>query len=156
MTTRYQCGPIYHDHTQGISDHICGKDGYYNHSSMPGWQHYGQFIANPLYMSPIYNEDGYIGPRCNRFKAWHFGIAGDPMCGLHYRAKLSWQKGWGTYGAPYTDPKENTSLLLEAGYKFPQKSIFYGFTASMAYGADWGELRGNNSGMQFTVLYHVH
>ena len=156
MTTRYQCGPIYHDHTKGISDHICGKDGYYNHSSMPGWQHYGQFIGNPLYMSPIYNEDGYIGPRCNRFKAWHFGIAGDPMCGLHYRAKLSWQKGWGTYSAPYTDPRENTSLLLEAGYKFPEKSIFYGFTASMAYGADWGELRGNNSGMQFTVLYHVH
>ncbi|MBR1839004.1 MAG: hypothetical protein IJ782_00195 [Prevotella sp.] len=155
MTTRYQSGPIYHDHTKGISDHICGKDGYYNHGIMPGWQHFGQFIGNPLYLSPIYNTDGYIGPRCNRFKAWHFGIAGDPAEGLHYRALLSWQKGWGTYSAPYYYPKENTSLLIEAAYRFPATSMLRGFTATIGYGADWGELRGNNSGVQMTVLYKV-
>lgn len=155
ITTRYHSGPIYHDHTRGISDHICGRESYYGHGSMPGWQHYGQFIGNPLYLSPIYNNDGYIGPRCDRFNAWHFAIAGDPICGLHYRAKLSWQKGWGSYKAPYTYPKENTSLLLEATYKFSEKSMFNHFTATISYGADWGDLRGNNSGMQFTVLYNV-
>ena len=155
IASRYHSGPIYHDHTRGMSDHICGRETFYGHSSMPGWQHYGQFIGNPLYLSPIYNTDGYIGPRCDRFKAWHFGIAGDPIEGLHYKAKLSWQKGWGTYRAPYTYPKENTSLLLEAGYRFPVSSPLYGFTTSLAYGADWGELRGNNSGVQFTVLYKV-
>ena len=155
IASRYHSGPIYHDHTRGMSDHICGRETFYGHSSMPGWQHYGQFIGNPLYLSPIYNTDGYIGPRCDRFKAWHFGIAGDPIEGLHYKAKLSWQKGWGTYNAPYTYPKENTSLLLEAGYRFPVSSPLYGFTTSLAYGADWGELRGNNSGVQFTVLYKV-
>ena len=156
MTTRYQSGPIYHDHSKGVSDHICGRDGYYAHGSMPGWQHFGQFIGNPLYLSPMYNSNGYIGPLCNRFKAWHFALAGDPIEGLHYRAKLSWQKGWGTYTNPYIDPKENTSLLLEAGYRFPMNSALRGFTATLGYGADWGDLRGNNSGIQMTILYEVH
>ena len=33
---------------------------YYNHYIFVGWQHWGQVIGNPLYLSPIYNGDGLI------------------------------------------------------------------------------------------------
>ena len=36
MHTKYQSGPVYHDHTQSISDHISGIDNYYNHGLFTG------------------------------------------------------------------------------------------------------------------------
>lgn len=155
MNTRYQSGPIYHDHSPSVSTHICGRDQYYNHTLYDGWQHWGQVLGNPLYLSPLYNDNGYIGTSCNRFYAWHWAIAGDPIDGLHYRIKASWQQGLGTYTEPYLSPRENFSMLFEASYKFPQTSMFKGFTVTGAYGFDHGELRGNNSGVQIGIKYHV-
>lgn len=149
MNTRYQSGPVYHDHNQSSSVHISGRDDYYNHSILPGWQHWGQVVGNPLYLSPLYNDDGSIMVKCNRFKAWHFGIAGDPVKNLHYRVKFSWQYGLGTYNEPYLNPRENISTLLELSYAFPQCVV------TAAYGADYGTLRGNNSGVQFTIRYKL-
>lgn len=151
MNTRYQCGPIYHDHTRSVQTHISGRDNYYNHLSLPGWQHWGQVIGNPLFTSPIYNEDGYIGVRNNRFKAWHFALAGDPVKGLHYRMKLTWEKGYGTYDDPYLYPKENTSIFVETSYRFPKTR----FTCTLAFGSDSGELLGDNTGVQMTVKYNI-
>ena len=155
MNTRYQSGPIYHDHSPVISTHICGRDEYYNHSQFPGWQHWGQVMGNPLYLSPLYNSDGYIGTSCNRFYAWHFGIAGDPIEGLHYRIRASWQEGLGTYITPYFYPRRNFSMGFEASYRLPDSSVFKGFTVTGAYGFDNGELRGNNSGVQIGIKYHI-
>ena len=151
MNTRYQCGPIYHDHTRSVQTHISGRDNYYNHLSLPGWQHWGQVIGNPLFTSPIYNEDGYIGVRNNRFNAWHFALAGDPVKGLHYRMKLTWEKGYGTYDDPYLYPKENTSIFVETSYRFPKTR----FTCTLAFGSDSGELLGDNTGVQMTVKYNI-
>lgn len=155
INTRYQSGPIYHDHTASVPTHICGRDSYYNHATLPGWQHWGQVIGNPLFTSPIYNGDGYIGVRNNRFKAWHFALAGDLADGLHYRAKLTWEKGWGTYDKPFYQPKTTTSMLVEATYSFPKLSIMNGFSVTLAYGSDSGDLLGDNSGMQATVRYQI-
>ena len=155
MNTRYQSGPVYHDHNQTLATHICGNDQYYNNMIFPGWQHWGQVIGNPLYTSPVYNTDGYIGVENNRFKAWHFAVAGDPFDGFHYRAKLSWQKGWGTYDNPFLYPKDNTSILLEAMYRFADDSHLAGTSVNFAYGADFGSLLGNNSGVQLTVKYTI-
>jgi len=155
MNTRYQSGPVYHDHNQTLATHICGNDQYYNNMIFPGWQHWGQVIGNPLYTSPVYNTDGYIGVENNRFKAWHFAVAGDPFDGFHYRAKLSWQKGWGTYDNPFLYPKDNTSILLEAMYRFADDSHLAGTSVNFAYGADFGSLLGNNSGVQLTVKYSI-
>ena len=151
INTRYQSGPIYHDHNETVQTHISGRDNYYNHASLPGWQHWGQVMGNPLFTSPIYNEDGYIGVRNNRFKAWHFALAGDPAEGLHYRAKLTWEKGYGTYDEPFFYTKENTSILLEASYKLPKTR----FTCTLAFGSDCGELLGDNTGVQMTVKYNI-
>ena len=48
LYTKYQSGPIYHDHTPAIPDHIGGKDDYYNHYIYPGYQHWGQVMGNPF------------------------------------------------------------------------------------------------------------
>lgn len=158
VNTRYQSSPIYHDHTQNISDHISGIDNYYNHHCLPGWQHYGQVMGNPLYLSPLYNDSRYIGTECNRFLAWHFGISGDPLAGLHYRAMVSWQRGWGRYDDPYLYPVENTSVLIEAAYQLKEsgaKVVWKNMSVKCAWGADFGELRGNNNGWQLSVLYKL-
>lgn len=39
LYTKYQSGPVFHDHTTTIPDHIGGADDYYNHGIYPGWQH---------------------------------------------------------------------------------------------------------------------
>lgn len=151
INTRYQSGPIYHDHTSNISDHIGGRDNYYNHSYMTGWQHWGQAIGNPLYTSPLYNNNGSIFFYNNRFKAWHFGIAGTPNYNLHYRLLATFQKSYGTYGQPFLDPQTSQQLLAEADYRFSYYSKLYGWSIKAAVGADFGSTYGKNLGFQLTI-----
>ncbi len=147
LYTKYQSGPIYHDHSQYISDHIGGRDGYYNHGTYTGWQHWGQVIGNPLYMSPLYNDDHSLTIKDNRFTAWHFGLNGDPAGNIHYRLLLTMQKGWGTYDTPYSDVKRNTSLMAEVRYDWSR-----GWSVKGAAALDHGALLGNNTGVQFTIM----
>ena len=151
LYTKYQSGPIYHDHTRIMSDHVSGTDDYYNHHIFTGWQHWGQVMGNPLYRSPLYNDDGTIYVQDNRFTAWHFGLSGTPVAGLHYRLLATWQRGLGTYKIPYPDPRRNVSLLAEASYVFPQHSKLGGWSVRGAVAADHGKLLGNNSGVQLTI-----
>ena len=149
INTKYQSGPIYHDHNPTNSAHLGGIDEYYNHSSMPGWQHFGQVIGNPLYRSPQYNTSGYIGTLCNRFTAWHFGIEGTLLPELDYRLLFTYQKGFGTYRIPYTSPAHNTSLLGELSYNIDR------FALIIAYGSDNGRIYGENTGVQLTLKYRI-
>ena len=146
LYTKYQSGPIYHDHTITISDHVAGIDDYYNHNIYTGWQHWGQVIGNPLYLSPIYNDDGTIVIKDNRFVAFHLGIGGEPTENLSYRILASFQQGLGTYDQPYYEKEYNTSFLVEAAYRFS-----HGWKATAAYGMDFGKIRGNNYGLQLTL-----
>lgn len=146
LYTKYQSGPIYHDHSQRMSDHVSGIDDYYNHEPMPGWQHWGQVMGNPLYRSPLYNDDHKVMIENNRFWAWHFAFAGDPLNNLHYRVLATVQRGWGTYDVPLLDPQRNFSLLAEASYQLPA-----GWNVKGAFGLDSGKLLGNNVGFQLTV-----
>ena len=147
LYTKYQSGPLYHDHTQMMPDHVSGLDNYYNHHLYTGWQHWGQVIGNPLYLSPIYNNDGLIEVECNRFVAYHLGISGAPTDRFNYRFLASWQKGYGTFRKPYPNPKENFSAMFEA-------NIFLGnhWHLCAAAAIDRGALRGNNSGLQLTLV----
>ncbi|MBQ1797688.1 MAG: hypothetical protein IIZ88_07995, partial [Prevotella sp.] len=162
LNTTYQSGPIYHDHTYNISDHIAGRDNYYNHTVYGSWSHWGQVMGNPLYRSPIYNTDGTLTVKDNRTRAFHLGISGDPYRAVHYRVLLSAQKGWGTYELPLDEPEYNTSLLVEATVgggllkmsDTPARQWIKGFMVRMAYGLDRGRLLGDNSGFQLTIGYH--
>lgn len=148
LYTKYQSGPIYHDHdhAQGRADHISGQDNYYNHYIFTGWQHWGQAIGNPLYRSPLYNDNHSIDFQDNRFVAYHLGIDGQPTDRLGYRLLATYQTGYGTYGSPYSRKKYNTSLLFEASYSLPR-----GWQVKGAVGMDFGKLLGNNRGVQLTV-----
>ena len=146
LYTKYQSGPVYHDRTISFSDHIGGIDEYYNHHILMGWQHWGQVMGNPLYLSPLYNDDGVIEVKNSRFKAWHLGISGEPLPKLRYRLLASWQDGLGRYKNPYTHRKYNTSLYAEVGWAFARD-----WKATAAWGADFGSIRGDNNGIQLTI-----
>lgn len=77
LHTKYQSGPIYHDRTPTMSDHIAGRDDYYNHYIYPGWQHWGQVMGNPLYRSSIYNTNGSLYLENTRFVAYHWASTGN-------------------------------------------------------------------------------
>ena len=149
--TKHQSGPINHDRSREIPDHVAGTDDYYNHYLNSGWQHWGQVMGNPLYRSPLYNTDGSISVANNRFWAWHVGISGQPLPGLRYRLLLSRQRGWGTYLDPLPDPERNTSFMAEAVYDAPASSILSGWNIKAALGVDHGHLTGNNTGVQLTL-----
>lgn len=146
MYTKYQGGPVYHDHTKAIGEHLCGRDNYYNHSLQTGWQHWGEVMGNPLYRSPIYNDDGTVRVLNNRFVAWHLGLAGDPTERMHYRLLATWQRSFGTYDDLFRDPQETVSLLGEVNYRLPKCWLLKG-----AFGFDTGKTYGKNFGVQLTI-----
>lgn len=148
--SKYQSGPIYHDHTSTIPDHIGGKDNFYNHGIYTGWQHWGQVMGNPLYRSPIYNSDGTISVRNNRFMAFHLGVDGRPLERLTYRLLATWQEGLGTYDDPYDKKHHNVSFLVEGEYAFGGR-LLKGWSVRGGYAMDFGGILGNNFGFQLTV-----
>ena len=153
LYTKYQGGPTYHDHTASISEQVTGRDNYYNHNIFTGWQHWGQVMGNPLFLSPLYNSSAQVRIENNRFVAWHLGIDGHPLPSLAYRILATWQRGFGTYQKPYVNPKENVSLLAEAEYSFPSQSTLKGWSVKGAFALDTGELYGDNTGFQLTVAH---
>ena len=150
LYTKYQSGPVYHDHNATFQDHVSGRDNFYNHHISTGWQHWGQVMGNPFYLSPIYNETGEIKVKNNRFVAFHLGLSGRPVLCFSYRLLVSWQDGLGTYKDPYTSKKESVDLLAEGTYTF-SKGKLQGWAVTGAYGADFGKLRGDNQGFQLTI-----
>lgn len=148
LYTKYQSGPYNHDRTQNIPDHLAGMDTYYNHKVYNGWQHWGQVIGNPLYRSPIYNDNGRIEVRDNRFVAYHLGVDGLISDNGNYRILATYQKGWGTYQEPFTQAHHNVSFLAEMGWHFSK-----GWKTAVGYGMDFGseQMLGHNAGLQVTV-----
>lgn len=149
--SKYQSGPIYHDHTRSLPDHLGGRDDYYNHHIFTGWQHWGQVMGNPLYRSPIYNNDGNILVENNRFWAWHLAACGNPSSQLHYRLMCTWQRGFGTYKQPLQNPQRNWNFLAEVTYTFSPQSVLSGWSLKGGVGLDRGSLLGDNTGFQLTV-----
>lgn len=148
--SKYQSGPIYHDHTSAIPDHIGGKDNFYNHGIYTGWQHWGQVMGNPLYRSPVYNSDGTVSVRNNRFMAFHLGVDGRPLERFTYRLLATWQEGLGTYDDPYDKKHHDVSFLVEGEYAFGGK-LLKGWSVRGGYAMDFGGILGNNFGFQLTV-----
>lgn len=147
LYTKYQGGPVYHDQTDHVHYQISGRDNYYNHHLYTGWQHWGQVMGNPLYRSPLYNDDGRIEIEHNRFVAWHLGLSGSPLQQLRYRLLATWQKSVGTYYYVPESPMENLSLMAEATY-----GLCHGWGLRGAVAADFGKLRGDNFGVQLSVV----
>jgi hypothetical protein len=107
-------------------------------------------MGNPLYLSPIYNEDGTIQVKNSRFMAFHLGMNGNILENLSYRLLATWQDGLGTYAYPFTERRYNTSFLAEADYHFTQPKL-RGWSIRGAYAMDFGKIRGDNAGFQLTI-----
>lgn len=148
LYTKYQAGPVYHDKTPAVPIQISARDNYYNHHLFTGWQHWGQVMGNPLYLSPLYNQDGQVEVEHNRFVAWHLGLNGTPFRGWHYRLLASWQKSYGSYYYIPVEPLCNLSLLADITYRLPRG----GWSIRGSVGLDSGKLRGYNFGFQLGVL----
>lgn len=144
--TRYQSGPVYHDRTETISDHVAGKDNYYNHYIYPGWQHWGQVMGNPLYRSPLYNTDGMLMVENNRFWGFHLGLSGHPVQPFDYRILATWQEGFGTYDYAFDKIRHNASVMFEGVFHLHRNWDVKG-----AYAMDFGSILGRNTGFQITV-----
>ena len=155
LYTKYQSGPVYHDRTYYNADHIAGRDNYYNNYLQTGWQHWGQVMGNPLYRSPLYNDDGIVEVKNNRFVAWHLGVSGEPAKGWHYRLLATWQRGYGTYDHILTDKPTTLSGLIEASYAFSDRSSLCGWSVKGALGADHGDLYGKNVGVQLSIIRKI-
>ena len=104
-------------------------------------------MGNPLYRSPLYNDDGTINISNNRFVAWHLGLSGQPLPSLHYRLLATYQTGYGTYNDPYTSRQHNLSLLAELSWLFQK-----GWCLRGAFGMDQGQILGDNYGIQISIV----
>lgn len=143
-----QSGAGYNDPNDYFSEQMDGADDYYNHSIYPGWHNYGMGIGNPLAFSPLYNSNGTLVFRGNRFKAHNVGINGAFLKGEHlkYRLMYTYSENWGTYFIPFDEKKYTTSLLADIVYT-PKNDWIFSF--SLAY--DKSNLIGDNWGAMFSV-----
>lgn len=150
LYSKDQTGPIYHDSTSAIPDQISGADDYYNHGIYSGWQHWGMAIGNPLFLSPLYNEDGNLRFRSNRLIARHVGISGNPSQEWKYRLLFSHVRHWGSYLYPLAEVETSIHALGELSYR-PAALRHWSFTAAL--GADKSGLIGNSLGGMLTVCF---
>ena len=153
LNTTYQSGPVYHDNTGTIPDQISGVDNYYNHNLYAGWEHWGQAIGNPLFHSPLYNNNGSLEFIGNRFHAHHFGISGNPTKNISYRILYSYMENWGKYDVPYLDKKYSHSFLSEINYNLPKfkKVDLSGWSVGASFAFDRGKEIGDNTGGRITI-----
>ena len=104
-------------------------------------------MGNPLYRSPIYNNDGLIRVTDNRFVAWHMGVSGHILPPLHYRLLTTYQTGWGTYNEPFTAKQYDFSMLAELSWQLKN-----GWSMRGAFAFDKGRILGDNVGAQLTIV----
>ena len=150
LYTKYQSGPVYHDHNKGRSDHVGGNDDFYNHSIYPGWEHWGEAIGSPLYYAPLYNDNGEIRFANNRFTAFHLGVGGHPTDEISYRFLGTWECGLGTYRKPLSKKEHELNFLAECTYT-PLSPKLRGWSATAGVGLDVGGIIGDNFGVNVSV-----
>ncbi len=151
VKTTYQSGPVYHDHTEAIPDQISGCDNYYNHNLYAGWQHWGQAIGNPLFLSPLYTSTNDLTFTSNRFKAHHVALVGHPSTEWSYRIFYTHQHSLGSYNTPYETPRNEHSLLLETQFTPQMLGKMKGWSFKASLGFDRGNLMQTNTGFSLTL-----
>jgi len=144
LNTTDQSGP-YHDKDGLIYG---GGDNYFNNGIYQnGWTYFSRSIGTPLISSPLYNKDGTVSVLNNRVQVHHVGLEGD-VSGYNYKLLGSFSKNYGTYGTPYPEMIQNTSLMLEVNKHFPALS---NIQCGISIGADFGKLYGNSVGCLFSI-----
>ena len=143
-----QTGPVYHDWTPEVPEQVSGSDNYYNHHLYGSWQNWGMSIGTPLALSPLYNKNHVLYIYDTRFIAYHFGLEGNPIPGLSWKAKFTFTQNWGTYMYPLPDVLNNFSGFIETDFS-PKK--LKGWFGKIALAWDTGKLLGNNFGLMLSI-----
>ncbi len=149
-----QSGPIHWD----VNDHsdsnlygiATGHDNYYNNFLTNGYALYGRTIGTPFVPGPFYNLNGQNEFQCTRIRGFHIGALGALSPSVDWRMMLSWRKGWGTYVAPFLEPRTNTSMLAECVWH-PARVSHLTVKAQLAF--DAGSLYGDNFGALVSVSW---
>ena len=142
-----QSGPM-HGIDFSVVDKTGGADDYYNHFIYAGWMHWGMGLGTPLIAAPLYQGNGDLSFLYNRVKAVHIGWRGDISREWNYRAKLTFNRTWGTPFKPTVDVLDNFSTFAEVRY-FPSRWTGWSLRASAAF--DIGNIYGDNLGFQLKV-----
>lgn len=151
LSTTDQSGAVFKDtKTPLVPYSVGGIDNYYSHGNYGAYQHAGHVMGNPTILSPIYNTNNHITCYDNRIKAHHAGIMGQPHSDVTYRALYTYERSWGTYFIPRSNPRTGHFWMVEATYK-PHR--LPGFAVTASYGQNHGDLLGNSKGGMLTVSY---
>lgn len=148
LYTKDQSGAGYHDPGSYYPEQMSGIDDYFNHSIYSAWQHYGQAIGNPVIISPIFNDNGFITFQSTRVISHHIGFNGSPTSQLSYRFLFTHTRHWGTYYDPTAKVEQVIDYALKISYS---PSQWEGWQFSVEGALDRSKLIGNNIGAQFTI-----
>lgn len=148
LTTRFQSGPIFHDHNANVPYQVSGVDAYYNNSWYQSWSNYGMAIGNPLLISPIYNANHSNSFLHNRVQAWNVGLKGEPSKQVDWKLRLSGIQSWGSYERPTATVMHDFSMLAEVKY---HPLCLKGWEGSLSIAFDKGNLIGNSFGVGISI-----
>ena len=149
-----QSGPLHWSPTDRPGTTVTGKatggDDYYNNVFSNSYTNYGLSIGTPFVKAPYFNLDGSPVYTGTRLRGFHAAAEGHPHPRVEWRAAVSYRKAWGNGKIILPEPQHTFSMLLEAGYSFPQVR---GLSVSGAFALDQGNMFGNNVGAEVRVRY---
>lgn len=148
VKTTDQSGRYHAIEVDGTYMIIGGNDDYFNHFIYKdGWSNQGMTIGSPLITSPALltlESDEYLAN--NRLTAFHFGLEGK-IKKVDYKAFYTFSRNYGTYSSPFSERKDQHSLLLKSTFT---NLLPWNISMSVAAAADIGELFENNVGIMLS------
>jgi hypothetical protein len=128
-----------------------GGDDYYNNTTYNAYANFGMSIGSPFVLSPLYNQNGYPQYIYTRSSGFHVAAEGWLSQTVSWRAAASYAKAWGSGRRPQNVARENTSMLIEAGWDAAR--LLPGLSVKGQVAFDAGELRGDNFGALLSITY---
>lgn len=142
LHTTWQSGPI--PTLPGVIKKKENDNYFGNYIYRSGWTYHKMILGTPLITSPILNEDGSERILNSRVQAFHLGIGGMLMK-LNYYSFFTYSINKGTYMIPIDPQKNQFSWYFETTIP----SIWLGIDLNIMLAADFGNMYGNNLGVNF-------
>jgi hypothetical protein len=120
-----------------------GNDNYYNNVDyVQGPSYFGRTLGTPLFLSPVYNNDGEVNFKNTRIISFHLGVEGYFHPQFRYRLLLTAGRGWGRYYIPFRVVKEGFASELKIDYTSKQ---IKGLNFELSVGYDKGSFFGGDT-----------
>jgi hypothetical protein len=137
--TKQQSGALhYYSEEQGDKhrgSHINkgnGNDSYYNNIDyQEGPSYFGYSMGTPLFLAPMYNNDGTVNFKGTRIAAFHLGFSGNLSDRLTYRLLFTTGKNYGRHYVPFRNIHRGFASMAE--FKYAIKNSPLSLTLSTGY-----------------------